>query len=130
MNFFVVFLESRRYKVVKRDWISNPVVNVKTTMFYSNNPAAVANFAMQPEYYFNPDNDACYNIYVVKSFGKFRFKIDSEIEAKTYASSKRVMTQVKYSTGDKFGEKKSSSETVAYIAISDDEVSIFHSKFP
>lgn len=70
MNFFVVFMECRRNVVVKKEWISNPIVGAETRMFYSNDRDAVPNFEMVPEYYLNSQCSACYNVFVIKSFGK------------------------------------------------------------
>lgn len=70
MDFFVVFMDCRRYVVVKRKWISNPVLGEEAVMFFSANGSAMANFGMVPEFYFNQERDSCYNVFVIKSFGK------------------------------------------------------------
>lgn len=70
MDFFVVFLESRRYMVVQRQWISNPVVGAEAKIFFSADKNAVPNFEIEPEFYVNPNLGACYNAFVLKAFGK------------------------------------------------------------
>lgn len=70
MDFFVVFMECRRYVAVKKQWIQNPVIGTESKMFFSNDKEAAPNFQLEQQYYLNERNDACYNVFVRKSFGK------------------------------------------------------------
>lgn len=47
--------------------------------------------------------------------------IDNEIEAQNFACQKRLTAPIDYKSGSKFGSKCVRGETVAYIALSDDE---------
>lgn len=43
---------------------------MEARMFYSTDANATANYQLVPEFYFNPERDSCYNVFVIKSFGK------------------------------------------------------------
>lgn len=72
MDFFVVFMECRRYFAVKRQWISNPVVGTETKIYFSRDGDAVPNYELEleSEFYLNQKHEACYNVFVLKSFGE------------------------------------------------------------
>lgn len=74
MNFYVVFLASKRFVVIKRNWVQNAVVGKPSKVFCSPNPNAVANFNSKVGFYLNTGIDACYDAFVYKAFGKFRLK--------------------------------------------------------
>lgn len=70
MNFFAVFLASKRYVAIKGEWIKNAVVGTTSKVFYSPNLDAIADFGMDPKHYLNTSVDACYEGFVYKKFGR------------------------------------------------------------
>lgn len=72
MTFYVVFLASKRFVVIKKNWLQNAVVGKPSKVFYSPNPDAIANFNSEVGFYLNTTIDACYDTFVYKAFGKWR----------------------------------------------------------
>lgn len=70
-NFFVVYLASKRFIVVKKDWVKNAVDGKPSKVFFSPNPDAVANFNNKVAYYLNTTVDACYEAFICKAFGNY-----------------------------------------------------------
>lgn len=78
MNFFVVYLQCKRFIAVKKEWIKNPIIGHESTVFISRNTQAVANFDIVREYYVNEKEDACYDCFVYKGFSEYNsFAFDS-----------------------------------------------------
>lgn len=72
MDFYVVYLASKRFVVIKRNWIQSAVVGKQSKVFYSPNSHAVANFNNDVGFYLNTTIDGCYDAFVYKAFGKSR----------------------------------------------------------
>lgn len=72
MDFFVVYLASKRFVIVKKDWVQNAVVGKPSKVFVSPNPDAVANFNNKVTFYLNTTVDACYEAFICKAFGKYK----------------------------------------------------------
>lgn len=70
-NFFVVALRQQKLLAIKKQWIENPLLLSFTKIFFSANSQKEPNFALETRYYFNKNCDACYDAYIIKSFGEF-----------------------------------------------------------
>lgn len=70
MVFFVVFIECKRWLVVKEDWVENPNLGQRSKIFFSQNDNAVADFSIDPPYYINLSIDSVYDAFVWSKFGK------------------------------------------------------------
>lgn len=70
MDFFAVYLESKRFVVIKRQWIENAVVGKLSKVFFSPNCNSVPVFNCRTRYYLNTNVDACYKAFIYKAFGK------------------------------------------------------------
>lgn len=72
MAFFAVYLASKRFIVIKRQWIKNPVVGKPSKVFLSPNINAVPIFNDRPRYYLNTKVNACYDAFIFKAFGELK----------------------------------------------------------
>lgn len=72
MNFFAVYLASKRIIALQPNWIENPVVGKPSKVFFSKNPNTVADFSTEPLHFLNGSIDACYEAFVYKCFGKYK----------------------------------------------------------
>lgn len=70
MDFFAVFLASKRFIAIKGDWIENAIVGKTSKVFYSPNLDATADFRSDPKFYLNSSVAACYEGFIYKKFGK------------------------------------------------------------
>lgn len=73
MAFYVVFLECRRFVSIKEDWIQNPIVGQESKIFISQNNSSAPDFTLETSFYMRKD-DACYNGFVYRNFGKKLFE--------------------------------------------------------
>lgn len=112
MAFFVVYLENKSFVVIKRDWIKNPVVGQKSSVFISANENAEADFKAAKGFYVVKTESLCYDGFVYKKF-------DCQLEAQQYVDRKRIVPPVQYSTCAKF--EVNYTEPVEHIEISDSD---------
>lgn len=71
MAYFVVFLESKRWIVVRKQWIQNPNCGQKSAIFYTQNQNSVANFDAPTGFYLNERSECVYNAFIWREFGKY-----------------------------------------------------------
>lgn len=111
LDFLVVYLKSKRYLVVPKHWIKNPILSQCSTFFYSSDPNSIATFDLEQKYYVNGEVDACYEAFVIKSY-------ESHEAAQVYASKKRLVAPVQYESFEKF-DFDPPSEPMDVIEIND-----------
>lgn len=70
MSAFVVLLKSKKLISVCENWIKNPILGAQSLVFFSPNNNDVPKFDLEPTYFFQLDNAACYEAHVLKRFGK------------------------------------------------------------
>lgn len=69
MNFFAVYLESKRFIVIKKTWIKQAIVGKPSAVFFSPNPHAIPVFNRKLRFYLNSKVGACYEAFIFKAFG-------------------------------------------------------------
>lgn len=114
MAYFVVYSESKHFFAIKKEWLERPVLGVISKMFFAGDWNAISDFNVDTEYYINRHREACYKVFVYKSF-------ETEIEAKHFATKKRPSAPVDYKSGIKFISKRKYFGPVAYLELSDSE---------
>ena len=120
MEYFVVYLKSKRYIAVPKHWIENPTLGLRSTIFFSGNGFNTqADFSLGKKHYINGKVDACYDAFVFKSFHSYE-------DAQHYALNKRLVAPVQYKTFETF-DFTSDSHPVDLIEISDSDTSETHS---
>lgn len=63
-------LLSRRHIVIRDDWAENPIIGLKTKIFFSPDFGMNPNFDLDVKYLLNARAANVYEGYVLKSFGK------------------------------------------------------------
>lgn len=81
--FFAVYLKCKKFIVVKRQWIFNPVVREESIVFLSQNNDAVPNFQLKKGFYISKNVDMCYEGFIFNSFNS-QEEAEKYIEKKTY----------------------------------------------
>lgn len=71
MNFFVAYLESKRYIALKESWIQNPILGKESKVFFSNDENTVPDFSLPIQFYLNNREDGVYDAFVYRKFGKY-----------------------------------------------------------
>lgn len=87
--FFAVYLKCKKFVVVKREWILNPVVREESLVFLSQNNDVVPNFQLEKGFYISKNVEMCYEGFIFKSF-------KSQKEAEKYVEQKRIAPPVQY----------------------------------
>lgn len=70
MDFFAVYLECKRFIVIKREWIEDAIVGKSSRVFFSPNSIEIPVFNRKARYYLNTEVDSCYNAFIFKAFSK------------------------------------------------------------
>lgn len=67
---FVIILKSKRFVIVKDDWVQNPIESEETKVFYSPDENSAADFDLEVKFLFNNKQRNVYFGYVWKRFGE------------------------------------------------------------
>lgn len=70
---FVIILLSRRFIIVKDNWVENKNIGEKTKVFFSPENADEANFSLEVKFLFNERVPNVYEGYIWKHCGKYLY---------------------------------------------------------
>lgn len=70
MDFFAVYLECKRFIVIKKEWIEDAIVGKSSRVFFSPNSEEIPVFHRKARYYLNTEVDSFYNAFIFKAFSK------------------------------------------------------------
>lgn len=116
MEYFVVYLKCKRYIVIPKHWVKNPVLRQESTIFFSGNGFdSTPDFSCEKKHYVDDKENACYDAFVFKSFDNYE-------AAQNFALNKRVVAPVQYKTLGTF-DFSPVREPVDLIEISDSDIS-------